>query len=887
MPSTCNELCEYYHQRIPINELSQLPLTALYVLSFLVERENLQSFVEVGSTTGRSFFPSAAGIAKNGGFSYAIDRYGNSQKILPEHKESLNSAESEVELLKREAQFAHRLHLVKEKPAVAAAFFRQHGFQFDLLHINFLHDSYDAIAECTAFLEMIRGGGFVAVSDTSPQALQLLTQVAEESWITVLETPKLSLFQVNKRSALRVASAAQLAHTLGGMADGCEIAFERLREQRVSDPMALPIFVVGVLTYNQVNYVEECLDSLCAQVGPFRLKVVIADDCSTDGTSELIEAKIKQIPDIEIQYFRHKQNKGISGNLEFLLSAIGTCDFFSILEGDDYYCTAHRVAKHQAFLAQHPQAAIAFNTIDIYYQDEQRFERFYPDEYKYSYATADLARENVIGNLGACSFPGRMLQTLTPALFSGTCYDWLLNMHFSQFGACLRIDEVLSIYRKHRGGAFAGLDDQTRYESMLSIIERCNRYFNFYYDAAFEEYKRRCIRSLPADHSTKAELLILDDAFPHPHSGFRFQEYVSLLQAIPGAQVHMTGDSLSHLGEEPLDEWILQFKQNYPNLSGQVFRYRNADCVSATMLYYLFLGNAGITADIAERLQIPFMFTLYPGGMFGLNNATSDHLLARVCSSPMFHKVIVTQQITYDYLIDKGFCTEAQIEFIFGVVVPQKRLGLSSWWPRRRVKSKSELAVCFVAHKYTPGGVDKGYDVFIEAAKRLSKRQHDICFSVVGPYSAEDGDVSEISNICFYGPRSQDWFDTFYREIDIIVSPNVPGKIFQGSFDGFPTGSVTEASLRGVAMFCTDCLGLNQGRFRDGHEIVLIEPSAEDIVSKIEYYLTRPRKLARLAHKGRVKTQRLYSEERQIAPRISLFKQEIAGVCARSRRVLP
>ena len=72
--------------------------------------------------------------------------------------------------------------------------------------------------------------------------------------------------------------------------------------------------------------------------------------------------------------------------------------------------------------------------------------------------------------------------------------------------------------------------------------------------------------------------------------------------------------------------------------------------------------------DYLERARIPFVFELYPGGGFRLDEANSDAHLERVVSSPMFRKVIVTQNVTRDYLLRKKFCRKDEIEFIFGVL---------------------------------------------------------------------------------------------------------------------------------------------------------------------------------------------------------------------------
>jgi hypothetical protein len=76
-------------------------------------------------------------------------------------------------------------------------------------------------------------------------------------------------------------------------------------------------------------------------------------------------------------------------------------------------------------------------------------------------------------------------------------------------------------------------------------------------------------------------------------------------------------------------------------------------------------------------------------------------------------------------------------------------------------------------------------------------------------------------------------------------------------------------------MFCTDELHLNQSRFKDGEEIVLISRNVDEIAGKIEYYLENPQLLKEIAEAGCTRTRQLYGYEAQIAPRIKLLRDEM------------
>lgn len=73
---------------------------------------------------------------------------------------------------------------------------------------------------------------------------------------------------------------------------------------------------IGMPVYNDRNFLPIALSSLQKQTYS-NFELIIADDCSTDGSEDICrEAMMK---DGRIKYFRHVKNMGISRNMEFLL----------------------------------------------------------------------------------------------------------------------------------------------------------------------------------------------------------------------------------------------------------------------------------------------------------------------------------------------------------------------------------------------------------------------------------------------------------------------------------------------------------------------------------------------------------------------------------------
>ena len=92
--------------------------------------------------------------------------------------------------------------------------------------------------------------------------------------------------------------------------------------------------VIDILVpvYNGESYIARCLNSLMEQTYK-NLRIVIADDGSTDKTAEIIKSYMEKYSNIE--YFYKENEKSISKTRNFLLSKIKST-LFTFFDSDDY-----------------------------------------------------------------------------------------------------------------------------------------------------------------------------------------------------------------------------------------------------------------------------------------------------------------------------------------------------------------------------------------------------------------------------------------------------------------------------------------------------------------------------------------------------------------------
>ena len=370
-------------------------------------------------------------------------------------------------------------------------------------------------------------------------------------------------------------------------------------------------------------------------------------------------------------------------------------------------------------------------------------------------------------------------------------------------------------------------------------------------------------------------IIRLESSFPHKNpSGFHNSEINSLMGMVPGYVSYTP----CRIGREGFPGEIgVDLKEFNKAKKGYLEHYRLKELgpeaqkikylaesikIKADLGHTTFLSHAYVLAPFFKKHKIPFVFNLYPGGGFGHGNEGSDSLLCAISKEKYFKKVIVNSNLIRDYLLSRKIFKPNDIEVIFGVSLQFSSADFDIGKKLRFGINKETLDVCFVAYNYDGLGKSKGYDLFIAAAKELSKNKKNDCinFHVVGNFDSQTLPLDTVAaRFNFYGVKPPSWLKEFYHQMDMIVCPNRPNILYTGAFDGFPMGG--EAAILGVATFESDVMGVNQsGNYFKEQEFVKIGLCGKDIAKKIEWYKSNPAELCKLADLGRLRVSS-YSDE--------------------------
>lgn len=271
---------------------------------------------------------------------------------------------------------------------------------------------------------------------------------------------------------------------------------------------------VVMCTYNGAPYLREQLDSILHQTYPV-FELIIQDDCSTDGTWEILGEYAEKYPCVHI--FRNAKNEGVNRNF---FSAIkkATGDFVAISDQDDIW----ELDKLQTQVAGIGDNMLSFgfsrpfasgNNVCLHF--DKRVPNYTAERMLYMGAVPGhtiLVRRSFL----------ELFFKLPAFANSSVTYDRLLSLLAASYGRVQFCNKVLVQHRCHIHSATYTPPYSYR-KSILNIVKSVMRTFRLYRELRPQMRERfrelyLVLKSLPEEASCGKDACRL--AYLHSQSSF-------------------------------------------------------------------------------------------------------------------------------------------------------------------------------------------------------------------------------------------------------------------------------------------------------------------------------------------------------------------------------
>lgn len=240
-----------------------------------------------------------------------------------------------------------------------------------------------------------------------------------------------------------------------------------------------PLVTVLLVTYNHIDNFDKAIQSVLAQKTSFSFQIIVLDDASTDGTSELVK-KYKNIPNVKI-IIREKNSNGY--NTYWGLKEVNT-KYYTILETDDCWCDENKLQMQVEIMENNPDCSFCAHNTLINYTETNRTRKYLNSKSrKYFFPPKRITKKYYIEPHTS----SRLYRTACLNLSEINdkiiaTYDIATNFYFLTKGNLYYIDKIMSVYNYTQKGVYSGLSSyQQRYKS-AEVIKRLNKEFDYKYN---------------------------------------------------------------------------------------------------------------------------------------------------------------------------------------------------------------------------------------------------------------------------------------------------------------------------------------------------------------------------------------------------------------------
>jgi glycosyltransferase involved in cell wall biosynthesis len=252
-----------------------------------------------------------------------------------------------------------------------------------------------------------------------------------------------------------------------------------------------PQVSVIITAYNHEKYLGQCLESIVSQITDFPFEIVVGEDCSTDGTRNILKKFAENYSEliVPIYYEQNQGTKACPGKGNFT-NTFYKCrgKYIVYIEGDDYLTSNNKLQIQYDFLNKNPESSACFHNGTIIYDNNllppaainpvNQKQKIYPEDLLYDKEVWFMATASVMfrRNLIPEKFPDWFLKCKSGDI---PMYCMLANQGYIGY-----IPENMCVYRKHEAGlSFTDIHHDTVFiDNRLFMYKSINEFTNFKYD---------------------------------------------------------------------------------------------------------------------------------------------------------------------------------------------------------------------------------------------------------------------------------------------------------------------------------------------------------------------------------------------------------------------
>lgn len=244
------------------------------------------------------------------------------------------------------------------------------------------------------------------------------------------------------------------------------------------------------ITYNHVDYIEKAIEGFLMQKTDFPYEIIIHDDASTDGTTEIVKKYESKYNNIRlICQDENKYSKGVKIFGEILLP-LSQAEYIAICEGDDFWTDENKLQIQANILDRHQDCTMCYHLTDELCVTDNSLRKGAPYLWTGKYSINRFNRRRTI--IMTCSLFARRaaLAPLPNYYFNSAVGDLPLQLHLLSKGKGYYLNKNMATHLYMTPGSWSERHTNQDKKAYVSrTVERIAMFQKFDEDTGYKYHK--------------------------------------------------------------------------------------------------------------------------------------------------------------------------------------------------------------------------------------------------------------------------------------------------------------------------------------------------------------------------------------------------------------
>jgi glycosyltransferase involved in cell wall biosynthesis len=255
-----------------------------------------------------------------------------------------------------------------------------------------------------------------------------------------------------------------------------------------------PLVSVWCWTYNHIQFLDDALRGILGQVTNFPFELILRDDASNDGTTDIVRKYASIYPNIIVPIIEPKNTWG-KVNILQVFQNHSRGEFVSFNDGDDYWFDENKLQSQLSILRKDKSFAMASHSVEVIsgnsLQSEETKQKIYHPIKSTRLNFKDILDHHSIPTL-SLTYRASLLKEFPSWMTRIRSGDIAVELLLAAKGDCYYDFKPMGVYRMHSGGVSANKEDnEASAQAEYFLYDSVNHHLQFRYSKLIEKRKAK------------------------------------------------------------------------------------------------------------------------------------------------------------------------------------------------------------------------------------------------------------------------------------------------------------------------------------------------------------------------------------------------------------